>query len=379
LSRWHDNDFVAIKTKLPRGRAAAVIDYAENYSHEPRFEHQSKYFSQVQTTIVPVVLMFRVEDLENIDAAEKEQMLALFAKYDLPSVISETHYVISSDMQHDNAMIQKLLDDFILPYIQKVAPTVEHVHVRSDGCKAQFKCANNFYWVSRQKAEGCGLTIHWSFFESCPGKCYCDPEGGTLKNAASRHELNITDQADQLKNSEAFYNWARGKRCLATPKKTLQEKKGKGIYRRFFYWVPSKGTGAVDRSNVVKYKAEGAPSSVEIKTNRAATPVTYATAPSLPLGTSILHEFNDICKVGTVSTRRAACHQCNACWADDRRNCENKDYVGPPTEMFIGRVTVPAAAVERMERAAIRDAAFARAEKARPRTTDARTAPTPAP
>lgn len=82
-------------------------------------------------------------------------------------------------MQHDNAMIQKLLDNFILPYIKKVAPTVAHVYVRSDGCKAQFKCANNFFWVSRQKVEGCGLTIHWSFFESCHDKCYCDPEGGT--------------------------------------------------------------------------------------------------------------------------------------------------------------------------------------------------------
>ena len=38
---------MALKNKLPRGRAALVIDYAQNYSHEPRFEHQSKYFSQV--------------------------------------------------------------------------------------------------------------------------------------------------------------------------------------------------------------------------------------------------------------------------------------------------------------------------------------------
>ena len=43
---WHDNDFLALKNKLPRGRAAIVIDYAENYPHEPHFEHQSKYFSQ---------------------------------------------------------------------------------------------------------------------------------------------------------------------------------------------------------------------------------------------------------------------------------------------------------------------------------------------
>lgn len=52
-AKWLDNDFIALKSKLPRGRAAFVIDSAENYSHQPRFEHQSKYFSQVQTTILP--------------------------------------------------------------------------------------------------------------------------------------------------------------------------------------------------------------------------------------------------------------------------------------------------------------------------------------
>ena len=46
-AKWHDDDFIAIKMKLPRHHAAWVIDYAENYAHQPRFEHQSKYFSQV--------------------------------------------------------------------------------------------------------------------------------------------------------------------------------------------------------------------------------------------------------------------------------------------------------------------------------------------
>lgn len=46
-AKWHDNDFIAMKLKLPRGRCVIVIDYSENFSHEPRFEHQSKYFSQV--------------------------------------------------------------------------------------------------------------------------------------------------------------------------------------------------------------------------------------------------------------------------------------------------------------------------------------------
>merc|ERR1711988_1703514 len=102
-------------------------------------------------------------------------------------------------MQHDNAMVQKVLDDFILPYVKRVAPTVTEGHGRSDGCKAQFKCAAHFQWVSKQKAEGCGLAIPWSFFVSCHGKCYCDPEGGTFKNAARHHELTVSERSEQLK------------------------------------------------------------------------------------------------------------------------------------------------------------------------------------
>ena len=30
------DDFIAMKNKLPLGHAALVIDYAENYTHEPR-------------------------------------------------------------------------------------------------------------------------------------------------------------------------------------------------------------------------------------------------------------------------------------------------------------------------------------------------------
>ena len=154
-SKWHDTDFSSLKTNLPRGKAAVVIDFAENYSHKPRREHQSKYFSQVQTTIIPVVVMMRVEDITNISEAERTRLVAIFDKHEAPHVVSETHYIISSDMQHDNAMVQKALDDFIIPYLKATAAGLEKIYIRSDGCKAQFKCAANFYWVSRQQSEGC--------------------------------------------------------------------------------------------------------------------------------------------------------------------------------------------------------------------------------
>ena len=93
------------------------------------------------------------------------------------------------------------------------------------------------------------LVVDWSFFESCHGKCYCDPEGGTLKNAARHHELR-GDLKDFIKDAALLYEWACSKSGLATPKKKLAEKKGRGIYRRYFYYIPSKGTGAVDRSRL---------------------------------------------------------------------------------------------------------------------------------
>lgn len=135
-AKWHDDDFISMKTKLRRGHVVMVIDFAENYSHQPRFEHQSKYFSQVQTTIVPVVLMLRVEDAINIGEGEKGELIELFSKLDLPPVICETHFIISSDMQHDNPFVQKGLDDHIIPYIQSAMPATTCIHVRSDGCKA---------------------------------------------------------------------------------------------------------------------------------------------------------------------------------------------------------------------------------------------------
>eukprot|EP00966_Prymnesium_polylepis_P003376 77462-Prymnesium_polylepis.1 len=70
-------------------------------------------------------------------------------------------------MLHDSAIVQKAFDDHIFTYIKSAAPSVKVVCVRSDGCKAQFKCTTHFGWISRQSAEGCGMIVRWSFFESC--------------------------------------------------------------------------------------------------------------------------------------------------------------------------------------------------------------------
>jgi hypothetical protein len=188
----------------------------------------------MQTTIVPVVLMFCVEDLTNITDERRAELIAYFDAHELPHVVSETHFIISADMQHDNAFIRKALDNFIMLYIKCVAPTVTMLHGRSDGCKAQFKCASHFDWVSRQGKEGCRLRftepsldasppqlpqpapsppppptangcVNWSFLESCHGKCYCNPEGGTLKNVSGhKGQQGELARAHVLKTSWDF-------------------------------------------------------------------------------------------------------------------------------------------------------------------------------
>lgn len=158
-----------------------------------------------------------------------------------------------------------------------------------------------------------------------------------MKNSARHHELTLADKACQLKDSMDLFVWARDMSGLAIPKHTLFEKKGKGIYRRFFYWIPSKGTGSVNRSRLPKLIAEG---------------------------TSRLHEFVDIGVPSVVSTRRASCHRCDACWSFNFRECVNQGYVGNPSELQIRREVVPASAVQRVERATLNREAIARANEA---------------
>lgn len=79
--------------------------------------------------------MLRVEDTTNISSEEKAELIDLFDKLNLPRVISETHFIISGDMVHDNAFVKKAMDDHVIPYILRVMQDVRWIHVQSDGCK----------------------------------------------------------------------------------------------------------------------------------------------------------------------------------------------------------------------------------------------------
>ena len=81
-------------------------------------------------------------------------------------------------------------------------------------------------------------------------------------------------------------------------------------------------------------------------------------------GTSKLHEFVDIGQPYVISTRRAACHRCDACWRFERHNCENQTYVGPPVELTVTRENQPSGAMDRINRATLNRGALVRAKEA---------------
>ena len=81
-------------------------------------------------------------------------------------------------------------------------------------------------------------------------------------------------------------------------------------------------------------------------------------------GTSRLHEFVDIGVPGTVSTRRAACHMCLNCWAGNRRECDNIEYTGQPTELTITREHEPVVSISRVTRSQLDQDRLERAARA---------------
>ena len=108
----------------------------------------------------------------------------------------------------------------------------------------------------------------------------------------------------------------------------------------FFYFIPNKGPGAVNRINRKTFKSAK--------------------------GSSKNHEFVDVGVPGTVQTRRAraACHQSSACWAGKRRECENKEYVGAVEELRLSAEPTPTTSLSRVTRDQLDRQGIARAATA---------------
>jgi hypothetical protein len=230
---------------------------------------------------------------------------------------------VSADPTHDNAFVQNFNDR-----VTEFAATIKapHVkwkchHARSDGCKAQYKCAQHFYYVSCQQALT-GIRLDWCFSCSCHGKDLVDPENGRAKHMAREHENNVGDNDEKsLRTSFELYKFLL--KVFHTPNRDLLDKGMRGIYKREIWYIPVKGEGAVNRR--VKQ------------------------CDTLD-GSNKLHQFEDIGVPGFIRVRERSCHRCSDCWRgrSDFCSCLEMQQYGSRLEE-LRPFTVPPRAVTRSQ------------------------------
>jgi hypothetical protein len=317
LARWLDEDY-QVQSSVRPGHASATQDFAENFTHEHKLEHTAKYFNTKASTIYPMVLETHLDDLTNISQDEKIRLRTLFDQHKLPHVISEAIVVISPDLNHTAANVIHFNDHILIPYLKKNAPAVHTLHVRSDGARSQYKQSKLFLWISKHKSSD-GLCIDWSFFCSCHGKAKCDPVGGGCKSHAKRQELASTlEKPTLMPQSSDLFRFLQD--TYMEPRQTLFEKRGRGIYRRVFFYVPQTGEGSVN----------------------------YRIAECGTLdGSSSLHQFRDIGLPERLRVRTRSCHHCDSCWDGRWSECRYIDIVGTPTDVRLSPASDPAPRITR--------------------------------
>ena len=336
LAKCQDDDWTYLKTSFPRRSFVSVQDFSENFHHTVRFEPQAKYYQSVDSTLYMVVVRYHLDDATRLPPAVVAELREAYESAGIPPIIVETLAIVSADLKHDNAFVRHVNECYVLPYMQSIGDFGTH-YARSDGCKAQFKYATHFEWVSRQKIET-GVQMDWSFFCSCHGKCDCDPEGGSIKNAAGNWEnhgaLDGMRVQAKLPTAASFVEWAnKGSppnsqhghhNGLAKPPTPLKSRLNWGrkdaIFRRQFINLPITGPLAV-RRNYAEVKLDGSAS---------------------------MHSFIDVGFRGTIQWRERSCHQCDNCFAGKPSfGCSNEAAFGTSTRKPITFVKQPESSLSR--------------------------------
>ena len=105
-------------------------------------------------------------------AVEKARILAGFEELNLRPIITFTLGIITPDHKKDFAFVRHVDEEIIIPFVREIGingpDTFKCHYVRSDGCKAQFKCKDAFWWMS-QYLRKFKIHLDWSYFCSCHG------------------------------------------------------------------------------------------------------------------------------------------------------------------------------------------------------------------
>jgi len=296
-----EDQWATLKSK---NQFATVIDYANSYESEHLDEHMQQFWSHGSTTMLGCVMKVPLSKLKDSFFAERARLsmsgrspteermevLHALAANHLPPEITVMHIGVTSNPHHDTAGIQHFLQHNLYPWLQEHTTLEGAYHiVRSDGCAGQMKSGRHFRFIANFHtliAWNMQITLIWSHSESCHGKDLSDPECGRAKFVLRCHEMRHTaDAPTMLKTSREHYDFLVQNHCLT--RRSLAEKKGRGIYMRAFHWMPAKSIRPLSGLAEVD-TLEG---SVTMKS----------------------HFFINCGQTGYVQVREIACLTCTAC------------------------------------------------------------------
>lgn len=181
LPKVYQHDFIAkqqamflqeAKDLLKPGEFLVIGDFAENYSFVVQDAAQSFHWNNLQATLHPFVIYYRMP----------------FAEDEADAPLKHVSFVVISECNtHDTIAVhlfQKALINFLLTEIGKP----KKILYFSDGCAAQYKNRKNFINLCYHERDF-GMPAEWHFFATSHGKGPCDGIGGTVKRLATRASL----------------------------------------------------------------------------------------------------------------------------------------------------------------------------------------------
>lgn len=261
LYRWQNENWTAQRNPR-RGTACSVQDFSQKYTHLLMEEYQSRYFNAISSLLYPVLLFTHLEDRVDIPEEEKVKLRALFNKLGVPHTIRDEILVIGSEKAQDVDVVIHINDKLIHPLLKEIAPEVTVHEGRSDGCKAQFKCARFLLWIANHMKSAFDLRMKWNWYGSCHGKAESDGCGGTFKSAALRYEQSKAERVtknprgeDQVEFGEHFNKFETSEDLYEFAKthytklaKTLGDDDNPNrIYKRHVFFIPAAGEGSVNK------------------------------------------------------------------------------------------------------------------------------------
>ena len=301
--KWCAADKKHVCNNVCEGTVHSIQDFSENGTLEPKRELQSQYFREKGYTLYGCVVDRHINDLI-IPEDERAALIQLKDEKGLPHTVTETLIVISDDLVHDNAAVQHFNDKYILPYLLATMNKPLKVHyVTSDGCPSQYKCCSHFLWISKHQVRTT-VTLDWSVGTPAHNKDMSDAECGGAKHEVDQVNMAHVsgDQSRHKQLAEVVDAFEHLEEAYSVPKKTLEQKGGRGVWRRKIMHHCS----SVDKVN------RRLPQAGTVN------------------GSDGYFQFTDIGEEGRLRFRPMPCHQCECCMALNPSQCKHVRECGAP-------------------------------------------------